>query len=113
MGARPKRFTHFCRFLHPVNGVKRPATACRYMRHHILSTTEGSLPITALYYGFEISDPLVLDAKDILALEGDVYQVFPCSDDMIRFAGLFPVFRGISPNACGMFFRRYLLTGKF
>ena len=46
------------------------------MRRHFLATTEGSLPITALYYGFEISDPLVLDAKDDLALKGDVYPGF-------------------------------------
>ena len=33
-------------------------------------TTERSLPITALYDGFEKSDTLVLDAKNDLALEG-------------------------------------------
>ena len=46
------------------------------MRHHFLATTEGSLPITALYYGFEISDPLVLHAKNDLALRKDVYPEF-------------------------------------
>ena len=46
------------------------------MRHHILATTEGSLPISALFYGFEISDPLVLDAKNDLALEEDDYLEF-------------------------------------
>ena len=75
------------------------------MRHHILATTEGSLPITALYYGFEISDLLVLDTKNDLALEGDIYpEFFSCFlDDLILFSGIFSVFRGIFPNTCGMF----------
>ena len=46
------------------------------MRLHFLATTEGSLPITALYHGFEISDPLVFDAQNDLTLEGDVYPEF-------------------------------------
>ena len=46
------------------------------MRPHFLATTEGSLPITALLYGFEISDPLVLDAENDWTLEGDVYPEF-------------------------------------
>ena len=46
------------------------------MRPHFLATTEGSLPITALLNGFEISDPLVLDAKNDWTLEGDVYPEF-------------------------------------
>ena len=54
------------------------------MRPHFLATAEGSLPITALLYGFEISDPLVLDAKNDWTLEGDVYpeffQIIRCYD---------------------------------
>ena len=74
------------------------------MRHDFLATTEGSLPITALHYGFEISDPLVLDAKNHLALEGDVYPGFSkFLDDMTLYFGIFPVFRGIFPNTYGMF----------
>ena len=46
------------------------------MRPHFLATTEGSLSITALLYGFEIFDPLVLDAKNDWTLEGDVYPGF-------------------------------------
>ena len=75
------------------------------MRPHFLATTEGSLPITALLYGFEISDPLVFDAKNDWTLEGDVYpeffQIF--LDDMTLYFGIFSVFRGIFPNTYGMF----------
>ena len=75
------------------------------MRHHFVATTERLLPITALLYAFEIFDPLVMDAKEDLLLEGDVYSelfhVF--SDDMIFFAGIFTVFWGIFPKPCGMF----------
>ena len=75
------------------------------MRPHFLATTEGSLPITALLYGFEISDPLVLDAKNDCTLEGDVYpeffQIF--LDDMTLYFGICPVFRGIFPSTYGMF----------
>ena len=46
------------------------------MRQQFLTITDGSLPITALYYDFEIPYPLVLDAKNDLALEGDVYPEF-------------------------------------
>ena len=96
-----------------------------------MATTEGSLPITALLYDFEFSDPLVLDAENDLALEGDVYTEFSIFlDDMILVAGIFLVVRGIFPNTCGMsfwkvfvdrygfsripvvcLFRRYLMTG--
>ena len=75
------------------------------MRPHFLATTEGSLPITALLYGFEISDPLVLDAKNDWTLEGDVYpEFFPnFLNDMTLYFGIFPVFRGIFPSTFGMF----------
>ena len=75
------------------------------MRPHFLATTEGSLPITALLYGFEISDPLVLDAKNDWTLEGDVYpEFFPTFlDDLTLYFGIFPVFRGIFPITYGMF----------
>ena len=75
------------------------------MRPHFLATTEGSLPITALLYGFEISDHLVLDAKNDWTLEGDVYPEFFqfFLDDMTLLFGIFPVFRGIFPNTYGMF----------
>ena len=46
------------------------------MRPQFLATTEGSLPITALLYGFEISDPLVLDAKNDWTVERDAYIEF-------------------------------------
>ena len=46
------------------------------MKTQFLATTEGLLPITALLYGFELSDPLVLDAKNDWTLEGDVYPEF-------------------------------------
>ena len=74
------------------------------MRPHFLATTEGSLPITALLYGFEISDPLVLDAKNDWTLEGDVYPGFfqKILDDMTLYFGIFPVFRGIFPSTFGM-----------
>ena len=80
-------------------------TACRYMRPHFLATTERTLPITALLYGFEISDPLVLDAKNDWTLEGDVYPGFfqILLDDMTLYFGIFPVFRGIFPSTFGMF----------
>ena len=71
------------------------------MRPHFLATTEGSLPITALLYGFKISDPLVLDAKNDWTLEGDVYPEF--LDDMTLYFGIFPVFRGIFPSTFGIF----------
>ena len=76
------------------------------MRPHFLATTEGSLPITALLYGFEISDPLVLDAKNDWTLKGDVYPGFfqpNFLDDMTLYFGIFPVFRGIFPSTYGMF----------
>ena len=83
------------------------------MRHHFLATTEGSLPITALYYGFEIPEPLVLDAKNDLALEGDVYpEFFSCFlEDMVLLAGIFPVFWEFFRIPMVCFDNRYLLTG--
>ena len=46
------------------------------MGTHFIATTEGSLPITAVLYGFKLSDPLVLNAKNDLALKRDVHPVF-------------------------------------
>ena len=42
-----------------------------------------------------------MDAKNDLALEGDVFLCF--LDDMIFSAGIFPVFRGIFPITYAMF----------
>ena len=75
------------------------------MRPHFLATTEGSFPITALLFGFEFSDPLVLDAKNDWTLEGDVYpeffQIF--LDVMTLYFDGFPVFQGVFPSTFGMF----------
>ena len=76
MGACPERFTHYCGFLHLCQGVKRPPTAGGYMKPHFLAGTEGSLSITALLCGVEISNPMVLDAKNDLVLEGAFTKCF-------------------------------------
>ena len=82
------------------------------MRPHFLATTEGSVPITALLYGFEISDPLVLDAKNDWTLGLRLPRVFPnFLDDMTLYFGIFPVFRGIFRVPLVCFDNRYLLTG--
>ena len=71
---------------------------------HFLATTEGLLPITALLYGFEISDPLVLDAKNDWTLEEKFTQSFlKFLDDMTLYLVVFPFFQGIFPSTYGMF----------
>ena len=75
------------------------------MRPHCLTTTEGSLPITALLDGFEISDPLVIGRQERLdSGRRRLPRVFSnFLDDMTLYFGIFPVFRGIFPNTYGMF----------
>ena len=52
------------------------------MEHHFLATTEGS-SWEAFLHGFKIYGPLVFDAKNDLALAGDVYPEFSLSFKMI------------------------------
>ena len=84
MGACPERFTHSCRFLHLCYRVKRPITACRYMRPHFLATTEGSLPITALLYGLDFPTPWYWTPRTIglwkETFTQSFYKFFRCYD---------------------------------
>ena len=112
MSACSERSTHFFRFLHLTYCVKRPITACRYTRAHFLATTEGSLPITALSCGFEISEPLVLDAKKVWLWTEAFTQIFSCFlDAMMLFAGIFSVFQGIFPKTYGLSLLRVFVDG--
>ena len=75
------------------------------MRPHFLATTEGLLPITALLYGFEISDPHGIGRQERLdSGRRRLPRVFPnFLDDMTLYFGIFPVFRGIFPSTFGIF----------
>ena len=70
-----------------------------------MATTEASLPITSLLYGFENSNLLALTAKNDLTLERDDYTEFSkflsCYDTIFWYFSL--VYRGIFPNTYGMF----------
>ena len=85
--------------------VPPPLLACQATDNSLLLhetafclTTEGSLPITALLYGFEFSYLSGIGRQERFGSgRKRLSRTFPCfSDDMILFAGIFLYFGGSS-----------------
>ena len=99
------------RAIYPFLQVPPPLLACQATDNSLplhetafFSTQEGSLPITALFFGFEISNFSGIERQEQFGSRRKrLSKVFQCFlDDMILFAGIFFVFWGISriPVAC-------------
>ena len=74
------------------------------MRPHFLATTEGSLPITALYMVLKLPTPGIGRQERLDSGRRRLPRVFPSFlDDMTLYFGIFPVFWGIFPSIFGIF----------